>query len=128
MRILVAEDDFVSRQVLCRYLEAYGTCDVAVDGREAVRAVEYALEHQSPYDLICLDIMMPRMNGQEALRNIRQLEQDYEQPSHAKILVATASRDLEDVRRAFEAKCDGYLMKPFNRGQIQEQLRVFGLL
>lgn len=128
MRILIAEDDFVSRQVLCRFLESFGTCDVAIDGREAVRAVELALEGKEPYDLICLDIMMPRMNGQEALKAIRQLEQQHAASGHAKILIATALRDAENIQRAFLSKCDGYLMKPFNRPQVHEQLRMFGLI
>lgn len=128
MRILIAEDDFVSRQVLCRYLESYGTCDVAIDGREAVKAVEFALENSEPYDLVCLDILMPRMDGQEALRTIRQLEEEHDRPGHAKILIATALRDAENVQRAMLAKCDGYLMKPFSRPQVQEQLRIFGLI
>lgn len=128
MRILIAEDDFVSRQVLCRYLEAYGTCDVAIDGLEAVKAVEFGLDKGEPYDLICLDLLMPRMGGQEALRAIRQIEDERGQSGRARVLIATAMRDTENIQRAFLSKCDAYLVKPFNRTQIQEHLRAFGLI
>ncbi len=66
MRILVVEDDFISRRLLCRFLERFGECDVAINGNEAVNAVEHALQAGAHYDLICLDIMMPEMDGQEA--------------------------------------------------------------
>jgi two-component system, chemotaxis family, chemotaxis protein CheY len=63
MRCLIVEDDFVGRKLMQKYLSDYGECDVAVDGEEAVEAFRQAVENETPYDLICLDIMMPNMNG-----------------------------------------------------------------
>lgn len=74
MRILLAEDDFVTRKFMMNFLSSYGECDAAVDGMEAVDAYLMALEDGEPYDLACLDIMMPVMDGYQVLRSIRDLE------------------------------------------------------
>ena len=76
MRVLVVEDDFISRRLLCRYLEPHGECDVAVNGNEALSAFKQALSSGQYYDLICLDIMMPGMDGQETLKRMRILERE----------------------------------------------------
>ena len=63
MRILIVEDDFASRKFMMNFMSAYGDCDGTVDGMEAVEAYMMALEDEQPYDLICLDVMMPVMDG-----------------------------------------------------------------
>ena len=77
MRILIAEDDFASRKVILKFLSVYGECDVTVDGMEAVDAFMMALEEDNPYDLICLDVMMPVMDGYQALKSIREIEKEH---------------------------------------------------
>lgn len=71
MRILMAEDDFVSRVLLQNILSSYGDVDVTINGLEAVEAFSLAFDEGQPYDLVCLDIMMPEMDGLEALKEIR---------------------------------------------------------
>lgn len=70
MKILLAEDDFVTRKFMVGFLSKYGECDVTVDGMEAVDAFMMALEDGEPYDLVCLDIMMPVMDGYQALMGL----------------------------------------------------------
>ena len=74
MKFLIAEDDFTSSLLLQGLLKPYGTSDIAANGKEAVEAVRAALKARKYYDLICLDIMMPEMDGQTALKEIRDLE------------------------------------------------------
>src|ERR1700761_8720348 len=77
LRMLLVEDDFTSRLMLQTFLSRYGECHVAVNGREAVEAVRSALERYQRYDLICMDIVMPEMNGREAVRRVRALEEEH---------------------------------------------------
>ena len=74
MRILIVEDDFASRKFMMNFMSAYGDCDGTVDGMEAVEAYMMALEDEQPYDLICLDVMMPVMDGYQVLNTIRNME------------------------------------------------------
>src|SRR3989304_1394191 len=75
VKTLIVEDDFTSSLLLQGILKPYGTSHTALNGNQAVEAVRAALEAGEPYNLICLDIMMPEMDGQEALRQIRALEE-----------------------------------------------------
>ena len=95
MRILLAEDDFVTRKFMMNFLSSYGECDAAVDGMEAVDAYLMALEDGEPYDLACLDIMMPVMDGYQVLRSIRDLEADHGIPEEeqVKVIMTTALND-----------------------------------
>lgn len=129
MRILVVEDDFISRRLLCRFLEAYGECDVAINGQEALTAVEHALQAGDHYDLICLDIMMPGKSGQETLKEVRELEKQHdplgERP--AKVIMTTALEDQENIRQAYEASADGYVVKPIEKKKFLAKLEELGL-
>jgi two-component system, chemotaxis family, chemotaxis protein CheY len=129
MHILVVEDDFISRKLLCRYLDPYGECDVAINGMEAISAVRHALDVGSPYDLICLDIMMPGMSGQETLVGVRSLEQEHVPLglSPAKVIMTTALEDSENIRLAFEASADDYIVKPIEKKKFLSKLTELGL-
>ena len=129
MNILVVEDDFISRRLLCRYLEPYGDCDVAINGGEAVEAVAASLAANTHYDLICLDIMMPGMGGQEALSRIRKLECDsgLAVGMGAKVVMTTSLEDHENIRQAFSASADGYVVKPIEKKKFLATLQDMNL-
>lgn len=131
LSILIVEDDFTSRRIMRHILEAYGACDIAVDGREAVEAVRIRLKEVGrPYDLVVLDIMMPRMDGQRALKAIRGVERDggLLPGRGARILITSALDDSENVLEAFRSDCDGYLVKPYDRQKIVAELEAQGLV
>ena len=130
MKILIAEDDITSRLLLQEFLKGYGPCHVAVNGKEAVAAVRAALDADQPYELICLDIMMPEMDGQEALRVIRRMEaaNGIVGSYRAKIVMTSALADQENVIEAIRAKCDCYLAKPVRKAKLLEELRKLTLI
>jgi len=130
MKTLIVEDDFTSRLLLQELLKGYGPSHVAVNGKEAVEATRLALEAGEPYDLICLDIMMPEMDGQQALRNIRAQEEarGIISSNGAKIVMTTALGDIKNVRAAYFGLCHGYLTKPIQKANLLEELRKLGLM
>jgi CheY-like chemotaxis protein len=75
MKTLIVEDDFTSRLFLQTVLSRYGECHIAVNGKEAVEAHRTAGEDGKRYDLICMDIMMPEIDGREAVKQVRALEE-----------------------------------------------------
>jgi two-component system chemotaxis response regulator CheY len=127
---LIVEDDFTSRFLLQEILRDYGPSQVAVNGREAVEAVAASLAAEQPYDLICLDIMMPEMDGQEALRKIRELEKEKGilSTDGAKVLMTTALDDMKNLSTAFQNLCDAYLVKPVQKEKLLEELRKLDLI
>jgi two-component system chemotaxis response regulator CheY len=130
LRVLLVEDDFSSRLVLQTFLTGYGECHMAVNGREAVEAFRTALEHGQRYDLILMDIMMPEMDGREAMRQIRALEEEFGilSTSGAKIIMTTAVDEVKEVVRCFHELCDSYLTKPIELAALVEQMKAHGLL
>lgn len=130
MRILLAEDDFVTRKFMMNFLSKYGDCDVTVDGMEAVDAFMMALEEDEPYDLVCLDIMMPVMDGYQALIGIRNLEKERNVPASkaAKVIMATALNEEKNVKMAFDLGCTIYSGKPINQERFEQALKKLGLI
>lgn len=129
MKTLIVEDDFTSRLLLQELLKRYGGSHIAVNGSEAVEAVRTALRASEPYDLICLDIMMPVMDGLEALKQIRGLEQEHGRISNgAKIVMTTALGDIPNVANAFSGLCDAYLTKPISKDKLLTELRQLAVI
>jgi two-component system chemotaxis response regulator CheY len=130
MKSLIVEDDFTSRLLLETILSRFGQCHVAVNGQEAVEAFTAAQNGGFPYDLVTMDIMMPVMDGREALQHIREAEaaSGIFSTHGAKIIMTTALEQPRDVFNAFYALCDDYLVKPIDTTKLLEMLRVFALL
>lgn len=129
LRVLVVEDDFVSRTVLQGLLSKYGECHLAVTGSEAVEAFNSARQAGRAYDLICLDVNMPEMDGSQALARIRAIEtSDGVSLSRARIFMTTSVRDAETVAGSLKLMCDAYLLKPIDGAKLLERLLSLGLI
>lgn len=130
MRILIVEDDGTSLAIMLRLLEGHGACDTAGNGVEAVSAFASALREGKPYDLVCLDVMMPEMDGLDALIQIRKLEagRGLWNATGAKVLMITARSDVTEVIANLKLMCEDFLVKPITRERLNEKLRRLGLL
>lgn len=129
MKILIVEDNFVNRKILTKYLSAYGEADVAVDGKEAFDAFIAAHKAHDPYQLICLDIIMPNVDGIQVLDLIRKYEEKNRlfNDKAVKILMTTALGDKENVLDAFISQCDEYIIKPIRKEDLFEKLNKIGI-
>lgn len=130
MRILVAEDDRISRTFLQKFMSQYGEVDVAVDGMEAVDLYMDSIKTQNPYNLLCLDIMMPKVDGLKVLKVIRQLEaqKKVSEEEHLRIIMMTALADVGYVDEAFRQGCDAYASKPVDTEKVEEVMKNLGLI
>ena len=130
MKILIAEDDFASRKFMLRFLQKFGECDITVDGLEAVDAFLIALEAGEGYDLVCLDIMMPALDGYQALKAIRDIEKEKQMPEEkrTKIIMTTALNEGRNVSKAFELGCVAYAGKPIDQEKFENVLRKINLI
>jgi two-component system chemotaxis response regulator CheY len=130
MRILIAEDDLAGRKILQKYLSKYGECDIAVDGIEALDLFLAAIKEEKPYDLVCLDIMMPKLDGLKVLKAIRDIEKQKEidENSKSKIVMTTALNDKKTVMQAYDSGCEAYAWKPIDLAKLKEVLLKFGLI
>jgi two-component system chemotaxis response regulator CheY len=128
MKILIAEDDFVSRKLVNTLLASIGEVDIAANGTEALTAVKMSIENNQPYDLICLDILMPGFDGIVALKKIRQLEaqKGLDPEKKSKIIMTTAVSDKSYVLAAAQANCDGFLVKPITKDRLFNEIRKHG--
>lgn len=129
-KMLIVEDEFFSRQFLKDTLSPYGQVDVAVNGKETIDAFRYALEKNEPYHLICLDILMPVMDGQETLKEIRRVEA--EKGIHGmdgtKVIMVTGVDDNRNILDAFKTGCEGYIKKPIDEDKLLDLLRKLELI
>jgi two-component system, chemotaxis family, chemotaxis protein CheY len=129
VKILIVEDDYSSQQLLKRYLQDQGETVIADDGERAVAGFREALASHQPFDLVCLDIMLPSLDGQAVLKQIRSLEESEGIWGLAgcKIIMITALRDADSVMRAFRSQCEGYLSKPISKDKLFREIHSLGL-
>ena len=128
MKILIAEDDRMSRTFLAKFLAPAGKVDVAQDGMEALDLFMDAMKANDPYDLFCLDIMMPKVDGLKVLKVVRAMEEQQGVPpeKHLPIIMMTAIAENDYVDRAFELGCDAYASKPVELDQLEEVIKSLG--
>jgi two-component system chemotaxis response regulator CheY len=129
MKTLIVEDDFASRRIVQKILSPYGECDMAVDGHEAIEAFRLAADEGKQYDLICMDIMMPNMDGQEALTEIRRIEKEMgiSSKDEVKVIMTTALDDPKNVVSSLKDGATSYIVKPVSKQALLEEVRKLGL-
>lgn len=127
MKILIVDDDFVSRTKMKTILKGIGSCTDEEHAANAVKIFEQALGSGQPFDLITLDIHMPDMDGTEVLYRIRQMEKDTPDAVPVKIFMVTSHSDKDSLITCLQAGCDGFIVKPFTHDTLLSKLKTSGL-
>jgi two-component system chemotaxis response regulator CheY len=88
------------------------------------------MKEKEPYDLICLDIMLPKKDGQTVLKEIRDMESDAGIGGLAgvKVIMTTALSDPKNIMEAFSSQCEAYIPKPISKKKLLEEMKGLGLL
>lgn len=120
-RLLLAEDNELNREIACMLLSKYGfVIDTAENGQEAVDLV--AASAPGYYDLVLMDIQMPVMDGHEATRKIRSLENKV--LAKVPVVAMTANAFDEDRKAAKECGMNGFISKPIHMQEVVQALRM----
>ena len=130
MKILIVDDEMVSRRKMEIIMREYGECQAVENGNAAIRAFTEAIEAGTPFDLITLDISLPDMEGTMVLKMFRELEKGNAIPEdrRVKVLMVTAHGEQETVMSSISAGCDDYIKKPFTLERITRKLEKIGLV
>jgi two-component system chemotaxis response regulator CheY len=130
MKSLVVEDDATCRTIMQAYLTPFGECRLAENGRDALAAIAEAWEQGSPFDLVCLDIIMPGMDGHSVLAGIRDMEasRGVTPPNGMKVIMTSGAGDMDHIAQAFEKDCVAYIVKPVLKSTLLETLKELRLI
>jgi len=131
LRVLIVDDDPVNTCFLMEILNPYAICETADNGRQGLDAFGRALASGKPYDLIFLDVMMPGMDGHQALEGMRHLEhqQGVASSDAAKVIMVSALDDTRTIYRAFfQGQALSFLAKPFTSDTVLDELRKFDII
>lgn len=126
LKILIVDDSKTSRLALESILAPFAECDVAGDGVDALKAFSLAWERGDPYRLICMDIMMPHLDGIQALKMIRKMEREMGvlKSDGVKVIMITS---IDNPLFIFEAYHRGganaYLYKPVDKAKLLDELK-----
>ena len=114
MKILLAEDEVDLNNVVTRYLKKNGySVDNVLDGEEALDYLEYG-----EYDLVILDIMMPKVDGFEVIKKLR------DKGNHTSVLMLTARDSADDKVKGLDLGADDYIVKPFDFNELMARIRA----
>lgn len=125
MRIMIVDDQALNRKHLEFIVKPLGEFEQAENGKEALEKFQKAVWNGTPYNLVLLDIMMPEMDGQEALQKIRKFE-DKEgvlPESRAKIIMVTSVDDSKMKLATFKSKADKYIEKPIEKDKLLAMIK-----
>ena len=128
MKILIVDDEDISRRVLLSRMAHMGTCVAVNSAKEALAELDKAKAKKQPFDVITLDVSMPGMNGQDLLEHIRKKEIQDKTPKNnrIKILMISARMNVGTINACIKRGCNGYLTKPVSQTQLIQSFSQMG--
>lgn len=128
MKIMIVDDETISRKILIQKMMMIGTCTAVEDSPAALNLFDKALADKEPFDLITLDISMPKMDGRQLLSIIRKKEKELKIPKdkRVRIIMVTSRMNVSTIKECIKLGCDGYITKPVNKYQLLGNLGRMG--
>ncbi len=131
MKALIVDDDNINKKYLEEVLSPYAECHLASNGSEGLETFRKEFDQGAPFDLVLMDIMMPGMDGHQAVESIRHFETGNNIPEadQVKVIMISSLDDPKNVSRAFfQGQATSYLTKPFHHEVLIEELNKLKLL
>jgi two-component system, chemotaxis family, chemotaxis protein CheY len=125
MNFLVIEDEMTALIKMKAMLSAYGQGTGVTNGYQALEQCAEAIKKGKPFDLIAIDIGLPKVSGLQVLQAINKLEKDHQIPPSKKIMV-TASGTKDNLIKAASSGCDGFMVKPVKKDTLEEKMAAWG--
>jgi HD-like signal output (HDOD) protein/DNA-binding NarL/FixJ family response regulator len=128
-KILVVDDDQISRDIISFLIEEVGECISVESGINALKMISKAAVNKTPFDLLILDISMPHMNGIELLFKIRKNEYKNKipKPERIKAIIVTGNMRMSTIKDCIKLGCNGFLSKPFSPDHLYKDIARLGL-
>ncbi|MCD4721340.1 MAG: HDOD domain-containing protein [Desulfobacula sp.] len=128
MKILIVDDENISRTILLKKMELIGECTAVDDSLNALELYDKAVKNKEPFDLITLDVSMPKMDGRQLLQLIRKKEKALKiiKKDRVKIIMVSSRMNMSIIKECIKLGCDGYISKPVNKYQLLENLSRMG--
>lgn len=130
MRSLIVEDNVINCKYMQNLLKPFGDVVIAENGQVALDKYRQAMEESKRFDLVCLDVMMPEMDGQETLKRLRIMEEENGifGLDGVKIIMTTAMDDKRTILQSFKGGCESFLIKPIDKKALVEELKKLNLI
>lgn len=125
--LVVADNPFVQK-IIVNVLKEYGSCDAASNGMEGLEYIKQSISKHKFYELFCLDIEMPKLNGLKLLETIRMLEQKLETKKKCIIIMVTSHSEKEMIKKCCQLGCDSFLLKPIYKNNLIKVLQRHKLI
>ncbi len=124
MRIMVVDDELVSRKKMEKILRDFGKVEAVENGENAVDVFRKVSDTEEQFDLITLDIEMPGIDGTETLFEIREIENEKKVPKdkQVKVLMVTSHSHKDYIITSIQAGCNDYVVKPFTKNTVLRKL------
>ncbi len=128
MKILIVDDEAVSRNILIQKMGLIGECTAVEDGIKAIELFNKAIQKEKPFDLITLDVSMPKMDGIQVLEMIRKKEKSAKvsKEDQVKIIMVSARMNTATIKACIKLGCNGYITKPVTKYQLLGNLGRMG--
>ncbi len=130
IRALIVEDVFLIQRVIERFIEPYGTFRVSNNGKEALKIYAEYFFNGEAFNLVCLDIYLPEMNGLKVLKHIREFEKEIHlsEDERSKIVIISSVTHPGTLQQAYDLGCDYYITKPFSKDDVVRALKKLKLI